>query len=431
MEKFPRILQMLFLLALFASCATGQKSATDFHRKYHLRSKFDINALFTKFNGPADFPNPDPRPPLVLILLKAGCVYSKRFQRKLVELFNNFDKVALSSRFELKVFDCPEDETCAKIFNARSYPEIRFYSMKDSPRKFFIRYRIRGKILIKNVLTWMMKHRNLADGRMDLHAIESKRRLDDGSKDPKHVQSEVQKEHSKVLRQVQGQLKKAGYFFAHLSSFAKLDFWKHMYQNIISKKKQLIVFCRDSLDEREYFNFRKIVALYPNVRTFEIQKCAPFLADPRKEQVFTEVTKLTHQMFSAQTKTWSPDLAAFMLKTFTKVLANLWSGGNPKIHFINLEHFYYMTFKKNTLQNVNRFRSRFKAKSRPLVMHLTSSVLRRIMHKSHPAVFLFLGGTELARERRSMIRSFKETSKLVRFDKNMFFVIIGGRFLGS
>jgi hypothetical protein len=286
-------------------------------------------------------------------------------------------------------------------------------------------------------MKWMNRHRSIADGRMDLLRFEQqtpekenpeKMKTDEGleSNQKKVKTTSQQNDHRKVIADLTRQMSRLGYYFAHMADLTSLEFWKHVYKNIIFKKKQLALFCRDGLTSSEYFNFRKIIALYPSVRVVEIRNCAHFNGSSKKEKTVEAITKLLNEMFSVDTQTWSPELARFMLTSYTKILQNMWSGENQKVHLMNFEHVYRTSFSKKQLGSVQRFRSKFKAKSRPVVMNLTPSILRRIMHKSHPAVFLFLDGNELPKERRAMIRSFRQTSKMVRFDKNMYFVIIGG-----
>jgi hypothetical protein len=79
------------------------------------------------------------------------------------------------------------------------------------------------------------------------------------------------------------------------------------------------------------------------------------------------------------------------------------------------------------MANVKRFRRIFKGKRRPDLVYLTSNVMKKIMHSSQPVVFLFLNQNDSAKEKKSTLRSFKKLAQIVRYDKNLLFIPIGGK----
>ena len=433
MTKMPRIISHFVLITFLLCISSTISTFAQFDKKYLLKTKFDINGVFYKFNSNANFADPDPRPSLILILLRENCNYSIRFKRKIRELINNLENVSLSSKFELKIYTCPLDDTCAKIFNSKAYPEVRFYSVKESPRKYFIRYKSKGPIMITPLLKWMNRLKEVSDGKNDMLRLDwesiqkSKNKLDDGVNKGVKVMGDVKnKENNRMIKKLEKRMRKIGYYYGMLNDFSDLNQWKKLYKRVVSNKRELIIFCRDLLSQKEYFIYRKIVSLYPNVKTLELRKCKQF-RESENNEMSKNILKMISDVFTTKTRTWTPKSGKFMLKTFKKIFNNIISGKKQNLYFINFEHYYFNKFTKKNLENLKRFRKVFKAKSRPLLLNLTSSVMKKIMHNSYQALFLFLSGKESDKERKSMIRSFKEVSKTVRYDKNMYFIVVGGK----
>lgn len=399
--------------------------------RHFIKSKFEINAIFSNFNAPPGAANPDPRRPLVLVLLKPGCQFSRRFKRQLGELASDFEHAMYSSRLELKVFECPADDTCAKVFNAKFYPEIRFYSARLRPRRFFLRFPVKGPIRLDRLLSWLLRRSWLANGASDMLAFDgaspapgpSKAQLDAGQADAASKPPKPQA-NPKALK-LKKQMAKMGYFYGSLGQMDGFGFWERVYKRMISRGKELLIFCRDALSKKEYFVFRKITALYPSVRVVELRRCLQWRASADHANATERTSKFIAEVFGTETKSWPPELGRFMLRTFSRVWSHL-AGGNNRVHLVNFEHFYSTSFGKKSMASVSRFRRQFKARRRPNVHYLTSSLMRKIMHNGHSAMLLFLNPAQSQSERASLLRSFRELSRLVRFDKSYLFVVVGG-----
>jgi hypothetical protein len=414
------------MLLLSICSITNSFVSPNIRSKYFLKTKFDINGVFSKFNAPSSAIDPDPRRSVLLILLKPGCPHSRKFERRIKELVTNIQSQSFKGRFELKFYECPPDATCATIFNAKSYPEIRFYSVRESPRRFFIRYNITKKFTILKLLKWIHRRRELSSGRNDIFHFD-KEDSDDGVRQLDTGEDQKMKNSmSKQLKRMKKMMGKLGYFYGELNQFTDFNFWKKIYKQVVEKKKELLIFCRDSFTKSEYYVFRKILSLYPKMRVMEIRKCSQFRNLENSKKLISKTKAFIRNVFGTKTKSWSEELGLFMKKKFEKIFKNF-SGKDSRMYLINFEQFYMTSFRNKHFMKVSKFRKIFKGKRRPNLVYLTSSIMKLIMQHSQPAMFLFLNESTSSSERSSIVRSFRELSKSLRYDKNLLFIPIGGK----
>ena len=393
--------------------------------KYVIKSKFDVNGVFSKFNMTESSIDPDPRRSVLLVLLKPGCPHSRKFERRINELVNNLETQSFKSRFEFRIYECPPDQTCAKIFNAKSYPEIRFYSVRESPRKYFLRFSVKKDVTVAKILKWANRRRELSTGNNDIFHFDGDMVKDKG----KHLDKgdgKMENMMKKQLREMKKRMRRYGYYYGELTQFINLEFWKRIYKRVVEQNKELLIFCRDAFSKKEYYNFRKILSLYPNMRVFEIRKCSKYITSKNSQEFIKKTKSFISHVFGTDTKSWSRELGSFMKNKFNKIFSNL-SSKNSKMFLVNFEQLYLTSFKNTNMTNVKQFRRIFKGRRRPNIVYLTSNVMKNIMYHSQPVIFLFLNSTESMKERRSIMRSFKKLSKIVRYDKNLLFVPIGGK----
>ena len=406
---------ILFMLLLWSLHSTMTSESQRLQKKFFLGSKFDISPMFSAVPGI----NPLIMPPLVLILLKPLCGHSQKFKRGIGELLQIMDK---RGDIELKIFECPLDGTCPKIFQTKAYPEVRFYSFRSSPKRFFVRMKSRSALTSLKVAKWVSKRQVLQNAANDIM------RFDLSAKTGKQVKTKsdektLQSKEKSLLRKMRG----VGFYHFSPSDLAEMNFWRTVAVRIVSGQKQMVVFCRDRIKGLNYLIIRKITALYPSLRMVELRHCRKAKRD--FSQLTAKIQTFTEQLWVANEQIWGTELIRFLKKTLPQILEMISGQSKFTLRLLDFVNSYSIGFTEKETGSITKFRARFKIKKRSPIFQLNQGLMNRIMSQDESAMILFLSpqSDQNVKQQKSIIRDFKRTSKAIRYDKKKFFTIVGGK----